>query len=83
MALLGLMSLSGILIKNAIVLIGQVDVELAAGTTIFGMLSLMTAYVFCLHGRDNQFGPGFAIIVMLIVVPVLYAIFFKIPFGVT
>lgn len=103
MALLGLMSLSGMLIKNAIVLIDQIDVDLAAGkppfqaivdsgvsrlipvamaagTTIFGMLPLMTDAFFVSMAVTIMFGLGFATILTLIVVPVLYAIFFKVPY---
>lgn len=103
MALLGLMSLSGMLIKNAIVLIDQIDTDLAtgkppfhaiidsgvsrlipvamaAGTTILGMLPLMTDAFFIAMAVTIMFGLGFATILTLIVVPVLYAIFFQIPY---
>ncbi len=103
MALLGLMSLSGMLIKNAIVLIDQIDADLAAGkppfqaivdsgvsrlipvamaagTTILGMLPLLTDAFFVAMAVTIMFGLGFATVLTLIVVPVLYAIFFKVPY---
>ena len=103
MALLGLMSLSGMLIKNAIVLIDQIDADLAAGkppfqaivdsgvsrlipvamaagTTILGMLPLLTDAFFVAMAVTIMFGLGFATILTLIVVPVLYAIFFQVPY---
>ncbi|MDH3949273.1 MAG: efflux RND transporter permease subunit, partial [Gammaproteobacteria bacterium] len=103
MALLGLMSLSGMLIKNAIVLIDQIDADLAAGkppfqaivdsgvsrlipvamaagTTILGMLPLLTDAFFIAMAVTIMFGLGFATILTLIVVPVLYAIFFQVSY---
>jgi multidrug efflux pump subunit AcrB len=102
MALLGLMSLAGMLIKNAIVLIDQIDAELAAGkpgfqaivdsgvsrlipvsmaalTTILGMIPLLKDAFFVSMAVTIMFGLGFATILTLIVVPVLYAIFFRVP----
>jgi len=101
MSLLGLLSLSGMLIKNAIVLIDQIDLEIAGGkpgfqaivdsgvsrlipvmmaalTTILGMLPLLTDAFFIAMAVTIMFGLGFATVLTLIVVPVLYAIFFKI-----
>ena len=101
MALLGLMSLSGMLIKNAIVLIDQIDLEMASGkqpfqavldsgvsrlipvsmaalTTILGMLPLLQDAFFIAMAVTIMFGLGFATVLTLIVVPVLYAIFFKV-----
>ena len=101
MALLGLMSLSGMLIKNAIVLIDQIDADLAtgkapyhaivdsgvsrlipvamaAGTTILGMLPLLTDAFFVAMAVTIMFGLGFATVLTLIVVPVLYAIFYRV-----
>jgi len=101
MALLGLMSLSGMLIKNAIVLIDQIDSELKSGkapfqaildsgvsrlipvsmaalTTILGMMPLLQDAFFIAMAVTIMFGLGFATVLTLIVVPVLYAIFFKI-----
>jgi len=101
MALLGLMSLSGMLIKNAIVLIDQIDLEMASGkqpfqaivdsgvsrlipvsmaamTTVLGMLPLLQDAFFIAMAVTIMFGLGFATVLTLIVVPVLYAIFFKV-----
>lgn len=103
MALLGLMSLSGMLIKNAIVLIDQIDSELKSGkapfqaildsgvsrlipvsmaalTTILGMMPLLQDAFFIAMAVTIMFGLGFATVLTLIVVPVLYAIFFKINY---
>ncbi len=101
MALLGLMSLAGMLIKNAIVLIDQIDlnikdgmpglsaildsgvsrmqpVMMAALTTMMGMIPLFTDAFFVSMAVTIVFGLGFASVLTLIVVPVLYAVFFKI-----
>ena len=102
MALLGLMSLAGMLIKNAIVLIDQIDtniksgmdrynaviesgvsrmrpVSMAALTTIMGMIPLLQDAFFISMAVTIMFGLGFATILTLVVVPTLYATFFKIP----
>jgi multidrug efflux pump subunit AcrB len=101
MSLLGLMSLAGMLIKNAIVLIDQIDIEMASGkdplqaivdsgvsrlipvsmaalTTILGMLPLLKDAFFVSMAVTIMFGLGFATVLTLIVVPVLYAVFFRI-----
>ncbi|MCK5351952.1 efflux RND transporter permease subunit, partial [bacterium] len=101
MALLGLMSLAGMLIKNAIVLVDQIDFELASGkpgfnaivdsgvsrllpvsmaamTTILGMIPLLKDAFFVSMAVTIMFGLLFATVLTLIVVPVLYAIFFKV-----
>ncbi|MDB4444110.1 efflux RND transporter permease subunit [bacterium] len=105
MALLGLMSLSGMLIKNAIVLIDQIDLEIRQGknrfhaiidsgvgrmrpvamaalTTIMGMIPLLQDDFFVAMAVTIMFGLGFATLLTLIVVPVLYAVFFKVPYEV-
>jgi multidrug efflux pump subunit AcrB len=102
MALLGVMSLSGMLIKNAIVLIDQIDLEiregkeryqavvdsgvsrmrpvmLAAATTILGMVPLLQDDFFIAMAVAIMFGLLGATILTLVFVPVLYAIFFRIP----
>ncbi len=102
MSLLGLMSLSGMLIKNAIVLIDQIDlnikegmegldaviesgvsrmqpVMMAALTTMMGMIPLFQDAFFIAMAVTIVFGLGFATLLTLIFVPVLYATFFKIP----
>ncbi len=101
MALLGLMSLSGMLIKNAIVLIDQIDlnvkggipgldavvesgvsrmqpVMMAALTTMMGMIPLFQDAFFVAMAVTIVFGLGFASVLTLVFVPVLYATFFKI-----
>jgi multidrug efflux pump subunit AcrB len=102
MALLGLLSLSGMLIKNAIVLIDQIDTEIksgkdryqsvvdsgvsrlnpvmmAAATTILGMVPLLQDAFFVSMAVTIMFGLLVATVLTLVVVPVLYTIFFKIP----
>jgi len=102
MALLGLMSLSGMLIKNAIVLIDEINAQLDAGksgfnaivdsgvsrlipvsmaasTTILGLVPLLGDAFFVAMAVTIMFGLGFATILTLIVVPVLYAVFFRVP----
>ena len=95
MALLGLLSLSGMLLKNGIVLLDQINTELHSGkdpykavidsgvsrvrpvsmaaiTTILGMLPLLADAFF-----ESM---GFATILTLIVVPVLYTMFHGIKY---
>ena len=97
MALLGLLSLSGMLIKNGIVLVDQINVELAQGkepfqavfhsavsrvrpvamaaiTTILGMIPLLFDVFFESMAVTIMFGLGFATVLTLIVIPVLYCI---------
>lgn len=94
-AMLGLLSLSGMLIKNAIVLVEEIDAQkatglpqdkaiitasvsrlrpvvLAAGTTILGMLPLLSDGFFAAMAVTIMGGLGFASILTLIGVPVLY-----------
>ncbi len=103
MSLLGLMSLAGMLIKNAIVLIDQIDLEMTSGkkpiqavvdsglsrlipvsmaalTTILGMAPLLQDAFFIAMAVTIMFGLGFATVLTLIFVPVLYAIFFKVRY---
>ena len=100
MAMLGIMSLAGMLIKNAIVLIDQIDIEIRSGkavfqaivdsgvsrlipvsmaalTTILGMIPLLQDVFFISMAVTIMFGLGFATVLTLIFVPVLYAIFYK------
>jgi len=102
MALLGLLSLIGMLIKNAIVLIDQIDLEIREGkdpylsivdsgvsrlrpvsmaalTTILGMAPLLMDAFFRDMAITIMFGLGFATVLTLLFVPVLYSLFFKIP----
>ena len=104
MALLGLLSLIGMLIKNSIVLIDEIDTQIAGGknrfqavvdsglsrlmpvsmaaaTTILGMIPLLQDAFFVSMAVTIMVGLGFATILTLVIVPVLYAIFFQIPYG--
>ncbi|MFI3246363.1 MAG: efflux RND transporter permease subunit [Ferrimonas sp.] len=100
-ALLGLLSLSGMILKNGIVLLDQINLELESGkdpylaiydsaisrvrpvtmaaiTTILGMIPLVFDAFFASMAITIMFGLGFATILTLIVVPVLFALFFGI-----
>ncbi len=102
MAVLGALSLIGLLIKNAIVLIEEIDqqidsgkeaytaildsavsrmrpVMMAATTTILGMIPLLPDVFFVNMSITIMGGLAFATVLTLIVVPVLYAVFFKVP----
>ena len=99
MALLGLMSLSGMSIKASVVLIDEIDVQLgqgktpyqavliagvsrlmpvamSSGTTMLGLIPLFSDAFFISMAVTIVFGLGFATLLILIVVPVLYSIFF-------
>jgi multidrug efflux pump subunit AcrB len=101
MAILGVLSLSGLLIKNAIVLVDQIDLEIGEGkprfdavveaaasrvrpvmmgalTTVLGVVLLYFDAFFQSMAVVLVFGLSFATILTLIIVPVLYAIFFRI-----
>jgi multidrug efflux pump subunit AcrB len=101
MALLGAMSLSGMMIKNAVVLLDQVNLEQEAGkspyravidaaicrlrpvvnaaaTTIFGMAPLLQDIFWVSMAVTIMFGLFFGTILTMVVVPVLYAAFFRI-----
>ncbi|MBY5991861.1 efflux RND transporter permease subunit [Ferrimonas balearica] len=100
-ALLGLLSLSGMVLKNGIVLLDQLNLELDSGkapyqavvdaaisrvrpvsmaalTTILGMIPLMFDAFFASMAVTIMFGLGFATVLTLVVVPVLYASFYRI-----
>ncbi len=100
MALLGFLSLSGMLIKNAIVLVDEIDLQIANGkptydaiidsgvsrlrpvamaalTTILGMIPLFTDAFYIAMAVTIVGGLAVATILTMVVVPVLYAIFFK------
>ncbi len=100
MPLLGLLSLIGMLIKNAIVLIDQINFEsgegkdtytaimdsgvsrlrpvmMAASTTVLGMIPLVADAFFVSMAITIMFGLAFASVLTLILVPVLYAMFYK------
>ncbi|MDD4201999.1 MAG: efflux RND transporter permease subunit [Candidatus Omnitrophica bacterium] len=101
MSILGVLSLSGMIIKNAIVLIDEITrqisegkdpysaivdsgvcrmrpVMMAALTTVLGVLPLLTDAFFVAMAVAIMFGLTFATVLTLVVVPVLYATFFKI-----
>jgi multidrug efflux pump subunit AcrB len=101
MSMLGALSLVGLLIKNAIVLIEEIDqqiatgkdgfeaildssvsrmrpVMLAAATTILGLIPLLADVFFVNMSVTIMAGLGFATVLTLLVVPTLYAVFFRI-----
>ena len=101
MALLGFLSLSGMLIKNSVVLIDEINCQLATGkdpylavvdsgvsrvrpvsmaaaTTVLGMVPLLADAFFVAMAVTIMVGLTFATVLTLIVVPLLYAMFFKI-----
>jgi multidrug efflux pump subunit AcrB len=102
MAMLGLLSLIGMQIKNAIVLIDEINARLAAGdtavaavlsagvtrlrplglaaaTTVLGMLPLITDPFYSAMAVTVMCGLAFATLLTLVVIPVIYAIFFRLP----
>lgn len=101
MALLGLLSLSGMVIKNGIVLVDQINLELSEGkaaysalldscvsrvrpvmmaaiTTMLGMIPLISDAFFGSMAITIIFGLGFASVLTLIVLPVMYSLAFNI-----
>jgi multidrug efflux pump subunit AcrB len=101
MATLGFLSLAGMLIKNGVVLIDQIDLEIREGkpafeaildssvsrvrpvtmaalTTILGMTPLLWDIFFVDMAVTIMVGLAFGTLLTLIVVPVFYAIFFKV-----
>ncbi|MEM1059618.1 MAG: efflux RND transporter permease subunit [Verrucomicrobiota bacterium] len=101
MALLGTLSLSGMLIKNSIVLIDAIDtniregmeyyegiiaaglsrfrpVLMAAVTTVLGMVPLLADAFYIAMAVTIMFGLAFATALTLIIIPVLYAVFFRV-----
>ena len=101
MALLGFLSLIGMLIKNAIVLIDEINVQLANGsapmdaivnsgasrlrpvamaasTTALGMLPLFFDAFFISMAVTIVFGLICATVLTMIVVPVFYAIIYRV-----
>ncbi len=100
-AFLGLLSLSGMILKNGIVLLDQINLELETGkdpyqaivdsaisrvrpvsmaalTTIFGLIPLVFDAFFGSMAITIMAGLGFATVLTLIVVPVMFAILFRI-----
>ena len=56
-----------------------IPVAMAALTTILGMVPLLQDAFFVSMAVTIMFGLGFATVLTLIVVPVLYAVFFRVP----
>jgi len=102
MALLGFLSLTGMLIKNAIVLIDQINLELNSGrvaldaivdsgasrlrpvamaalTTALGMIPLIFDAFFVSMAITIIGGLIFATVLTMIVLPVFYAMVFRVP----
>jgi multidrug efflux pump subunit AcrB len=103
MSILGVLSLSGMLIKCAIVLVDEIGLQISEGkvpfravvdssisrlipvlmasaTTMLGMIPLFTDAFFVGMAVAIVFGLGFGTLLVLIVVPLLYAILFRIPY---
>ena len=103
MSLLGFLSLMGMLIKNAIVLIDEINLQsgegkdlmsaivdsgvsrlrpvaMAASTTALGMIPLLFDAFFVAMAITIIAGLMFATLLTMIVVPVLYAMFYKAEF---
>ncbi|MGL5334650.1 MAG: efflux RND transporter permease subunit, partial [Enterovibrio sp.] len=101
MAILGFLSLIGMMVKNAIVLVDQADAEIKEGkmpyfaiidaalsrakpvllgalTTILGVAPLLVDPFFKSMAVTIMFGLLFATILTLVVIPLFYAIFFKV-----
>ncbi len=102
-ALLGMLSLSGMLVKNGIVLVEQIKIELeinshiqsaildacvsrvrpvcmAALTTMLGMIPLVFDAFFSSMAVAIIFGLGFATVLTLVVLPVIYSLLYRIRF---
>ncbi len=100
MALLGFLSLIGMLIKNAIVLIDEINLQsgegkqlldaivdsgvsrlrpvvMAASTTALGLIPLLFDAFFISMSVTIIFGLAVATVLTMVVVPVLYATFYK------
>ncbi|MEE9606176.1 MAG: efflux RND transporter permease subunit [Myxococcota bacterium] len=101
MSLLGAMSLSGMMIKNSVVLLDQVNLNLAermtpydavveaavsrlrpvlnaAATTVFGMAPLLQDVFWRSMAITIMAGLAFGTLVVMVMVPVLYATFYRI-----
>ena len=102
MAILGALSLMGMLIRNAIVLIEEIDGQIREGkspldaildgsvsrmrpvaitalTTVLGMIPLLPDVFFSAMAVTIMGGLAFATVLTLLVVPVLYAVMFRVP----
>ncbi|RXQ88155.1 efflux RND transporter permease subunit [Ancylomarina salipaludis] len=101
MAILGTLGLMGMMIKNAVVLLDQINLEIAAGkdmlnaiidsavsrmrpvimasfTTILGMIPLISDELFGGMAVAIMFGLLIGSIITLIIIPILYAIFYRV-----
>jgi multidrug efflux pump subunit AcrB len=101
MALLGFLSLSGMLVKNGIVLVEQIRLELTEGkepymavfdsavsrvrpvamaaiTTILGMVPLVGDDFFASMAVVIMFGLGFATVLTLLFLPLMYCSIYRI-----
>jgi multidrug efflux pump subunit AcrB len=102
MALLGAMSLMGMMIKNAIVLLDEVNINLrngmqqydavviaalarlrpvvlAAATTVLGVVPLLQDVFWVGMAITIMAGLAFGTVLTMVVVPVLYCMFYKVP----
>ena len=102
MALLGLLSLIGMQIKNAIVLIDEINarqaagdapidavvsagvtrlrpVAMAAATTVLGMLPLLADAFYAAMAVTIMCGLAFATVLTMLVIPLNYSLFFRLP----
>ncbi|MDJ0950284.1 MAG: efflux RND transporter permease subunit [Alphaproteobacteria bacterium] len=102
LALLGAMSLAGMMIKNAIVLLDEVNLNLAGGkkpydavveaavsrlrpvvlaaaTTVLGVIPLLPDVFWVAMAITIMAGLTFGTVLTMVLIPVLYATFFKIP----
>ena len=100
--LLGLLSLIGMQIKNAIVLIDEINarqaagdapidavvsagvtrlrpVAMAAATTVLGMLPLLADAFYAAMAVTIMCGLAFATLLTMLVIPLNYALFFRLP----
>ncbi|WP_276321840.1 efflux RND transporter permease subunit [Terasakiella sp. SH-1] len=103
-AMLGFLSLSGMLLKNSIVLVEEIKrlneeenvgmhdaitqaavsrlrpVVMAAITTVLGLIPLLSDVFFAPLAVTIMFGLGFGTVLTLIVVPVLFALFYRVKY---
>ncbi|MCQ2196669.1 MAG: efflux RND transporter permease subunit [Bacteroidaceae bacterium] len=103
-AIVGALGLIGMIIKNGIVLIDEINLELSQGvrpydalinssmsrlrpvmmasmTTVLGMIPLLTDAMFGSLAVTIMGGLLFGTVITLLVIPVLYAMFFKVKKG--
>ena len=104
-AMLGMLSLTGMVLKNGIVLVEQINIEsakdisiqkaindacvsrvrpvcMAALTTMLGMIPLLVDAFFKSMAVTIIFGLGFATVLTLIVLPVIYSLLYRVRFDV-